>query len=297
MNRSLPLLVLLMAAVSPAWAQQAPAAKAVLGDAYWTPPAPGSVAAPTSIDGVMSDAVFGAKGKGINAIESVRATAIQESAAAYGAQAGMAARGNQLNAAIRARHMVYGRAFDFSVVMLEPGFLPPVITEGRDAYNQPNDNEVRAADRIYKIEFPARLVNTPPLAMDYLMVPVSSATPPDRTVLPRNSEEKALWDQWASQGWNQGVALADDVFSANLARLRRDFEGMLRYKMLYQQGVVSKPILARSNLGVTGGGDEMAIGDRIFRITAKAQLDPNTGRWSTPMPTTHPSDAPASNKP
>lgn len=247
-------------------------------------------AIPSSVNGVMADQVFNATKNADTSIPWVRATVIQEAAAAYGAQAGMAARAQQLNEAAQGRSGSYDRVFNFAAVMLEPGFLPPVISEGRDAYNQPNDNEVRASDRIYKIEFAARLVNTPPRWQQYLTVPVSAPLAPDRTALPKNSAEKALWNEWAQKGWTQGASQADQAFESNLARLRRDFEGMLRYKMLYQQGVVSKPILSRSNLGVTGGGDEMAINDRIYRITNKAQLNPDSAKWSQPMPSTHQTD-------
>lgn len=282
------------------------AANSVPGDAYWSGQggSAGNVssaeaayggasrtAIPNSMDGVMADQVFEAVKNPENDIPWTRATVIQEAAAAYGAQAGMAARAQQLNQATIGRSGSYDRVFNFAAVMLEPGFLPPVISEGRDAYNQPSDDEVRAADRIYKIEFPARLVNTPPRWQQYLSVPVSAPLSPDRTALPKSSAEKALWNQWAAKGWSQGVAQADLAFESNLARLKRDFEGMLRYKMLYQQHVVSKPILSRSRLGVTGGGDEMAINDRVYRITSRASLNADPSTWSQPMPSTHNTDA------
>lgn len=263
------------------------------GDAYWpsqsyggTPNAPASVSAPNSVDGVMADAVLRDRKEAGGQIPEVRAQALTDAASAYGVQAGMANRANELNAEIRARASKYDRAFSFAALMLEPGFLPPVISEGRDAYNQPSSNEVRAADRIYRIEFAARLVNVSPTWRDYLFVQASGGQLPSASALPKTGAEKELWNQSAAQGWSRGVMLANQTFEDNLARLRRDYSGMLRYKLLYQQGLVSKPILARSQLGNTGGGDEMAIGDRIYRITDKAQLIPDGKRWSTAMPVT-----------
>ena len=112
-------------------------------------------------------------------------------------------------------------------------------------------------------------------------------TRPDRSVLPKTGAEKELWDQWVVRGWEKGQRLAEETFLSNKGRLQRDFTGMLRYKNLYAQGLVKKPILAKSYLGVTGGEDEMAVGDRIYEITEKAKLDPNTSRWSTKNPKTH----------
>lgn len=217
-------------------------------------------------------------------IPQIRADSIQSAAAAFGAQAGLASRAQKINEALKTKSSYYDKVFNFSALQLEPGFLPPVISEGTDAYNQPNDDEVRAADRLYKIEFPARLVNTVPHWQQYLFVPFGNPSMPDSSVLPKNSAEKKLWDEYAKQGWDQGVTQADNLFDANRGRLKRDFEGMIRFKRLYEQGLVVKPTLARSELGITGGGNEMAVGDRLIKITTKAQLNPDGKRWSKSLP-------------
>ena len=217
-------------------------------------------------------------------VDDGRAELIQVAAVSLGSQAGMAARAREIETALLSRATQYDRAFNFSAIMLEPGFLPPVITQGIDAYNQPNDNEARAADCIFKIERPARIVPVAPTWRTYLLGNSTPAVRPDSSVLPKTAEEKRLWDEWASSGWNQGARQADENFEANLARLRQDMQGMVRFKILYEQGLVSKPKLSRSFLGVTGGGDEMAVNDRIIRITQKSALDANTKNWSTTRP-------------
>ena len=95
------------------WAGQAPAtvptqdaSATVPGDAYWSSGAgmgQSSVPAPSSMEGVMADEVFRAINNPINSIPWARAHAIQEAAAAYGAQAGMAARSRDLNSAVSTR--------------------------------------------------------------------------------------------------------------------------------------------------------------------------------------------------
>jgi defect-in-organelle-trafficking protein DotC len=264
------------------------------GDVYWGNTGVESLRPmsnpPQSVNDVLSSSILNPRKNQSEEIPWVRAQAIQEAAAAFGAQAGLSARARHINNELRVNAVQYDKVFNFSAVMLEPGFLPPVISEGRDAYNQPSDFQVRAADRIYKIEFPARLVNVPPRWQDYLFVSESTPMAPDRTSLPKTASEKALWDEWAARGWQQGESLAEETFRSNMGRLKRDFEGMLRYKTLYAQGLVTKPIMAKSNLGVTGGGDEMAINDRIYEVTDKARLNPDRSRWSTPAPRTHASD-------
>jgi defect-in-organelle-trafficking protein DotC len=274
----------------------------VAGDGYWSQSTVGPSVSPNAIwadspDQISSDAVFSNSKNGEDEIPMVRASLIQEAAAAFGAQAGMASRTRELNNASNTRTVDYDRAFRFSDLMIEPGFLAPVVTEGRDAYVQPNSREVRVADRIYRIEIPERLVSTPPRWQEYLLLPPPTPIAPDRIARPRTTAERAWWDRWARVGWDRGVAQADQSFQSRMARLRRDFEGMVRFKSLYQQGAITMPILATSNLGVTGGGDEMAINDRIYRITEGAKLDPNAQRWKNTPPVTHRTDLPASTKP
>lgn len=283
-------------------AAPAPSAdSSIPGDAYWGGTV-GPSLSPNAIwaespSQVNADAVFSNDPNGENEIPLVRANLIQEAAIAFGAQAGMASRTRELNNAASQRSFDYDRTFRFADLMIEPGFMAPVVTEGRDAYQQPNAREVRVADRIYRIEIPERLVSTPPRWQEYLLLAPSAPLAPDRLARPRNKAERAWWDRWALVGWERGVAQADQSFSSRLARLRRDFEGMVRFKSLYQQGVITMPILAKSNLGVTGGGDEMAINDRIYRITEEAKLDPNTGKWRRGVPITHRTDLPEGTKP
>ena len=217
-------------------------------------------------------------------VDDGRVESIQVAAVSLGSQAGMAARAREIEYALMNRANQYDKAFNFSAIMLEPGFLPPVITQGIDAYNQPNDNEARASDCVFRIERPARIVSASPTWRTYLLGNSTPAVRPDASVLPKTAEEKRLWDEWAATGWNQGARQADENFAANLARLRQDMQGMIRFKMLYEQGLVSKPKLSRSFLGVTGGGDEMAVNDRIIRITQKSALDANTKNWSSSRP-------------
>jgi defect in organelle trafficking protein DotC len=279
-------------------APQGPKKPALPGDTYWQnqggseyPPSTAASLPPPDVNGVLSDQLIKDQKAAANAVPWARASAIQGAAVTYGVQAGMASRAYQINESLDRRAGDYDRVFNFNDVMLEPGFLPPVISEGRDAYNQPSSRIVRAADRIYKIEFPARLVSAAPTWRDYLPVSYNMPQLPDATVLPKTTQEKSLWDAWVRQGWDQGVTLANQTFEANDGRLKRDFEGMIRYKALYEQGVVSKPILSKSTLGVTGGGSEMAINDRVYEVTKDAGLDPNTHRWSTALPKTASGDS------
>lgn len=273
--------------------QPAASPDSVPGDAaYWNNGMTGtSIVAPSSLTrSQISSASVSSWAR--NSMDEGRLSEVRNAAAALGAQAGLADRIRQIQSALMNRAMQYDRAYDFSRLMIEPGLLPPVITEGRDAYHQESDDEARAADRIFRIERPARIVSASPTWRTYLLADPTPALAPSAAVMPRNNDERRVWDEFAASGWDQGVAQADAMFQSNLARLNQDFQGMLRFKMLYEQGLVNMPRLRRENLGITGGGEELALGDRTIRISSKALLDANSRNWNIGgrLPATAPKD-------
>ena len=55
---------------------------------------------------------------------------------------------------------------------------------------------------------------------------------------------------------------------------------MIRYRKLLAQNMVSAPLIAEKDLGVTGGGDQLSVNDRILTIKALPSLKANTEHWS-----------------
>jgi defect-in-organelle-trafficking protein DotC len=111
--------------------------------------------------------------------------------------------------------------------------------------------------------------------MDYAQPPV-----PDSGILPHNEEEKKLWKGLAEKGWKQGIDQANEIYSENLSRLERDYKGMVLYSKLRAQNIVSAPFVATTELGVTGGGENLSVNDQVLKITALPALQPNSARWN-----------------
>lgn len=256
----------------------------VVGDYYWSQ-SKGENVDPTkfNISNISSSSVEKTlKANSESKVSFVRQEMLQSAALSFGTQAGLANAAVTINKALdkfNGSDKRLDTVYDFSKIMLEPGFLPPVISEGHNAYNQPTANEVRAADTIYKIEFPARIVNAAPNWRDYLYVEMSEPETPAKSTLPKNSAENKIWDEWVKKGWEDGYVQAADLYESGLARLDRDFKGMIRYKKLYQLNMVTKPKITKTELGVTGGGNEMAVGDRVIKKTYDAELNPKSNKW------------------
>ena len=257
----------------------------IIGDQYWSESkqVPDDITATKfNINNISSSSVEKTlKTNEENKISPVRLEMLETAALTFGTQAGLANAGLTINKTLdKINHSKsLDKVYNFEKIQLEPGFLPPVITEGTNAYNQPSENEVRAADKIYKIEFPARIVNAAPSWKDYLYVEITEPDTPAKSTLPKNSAENKVWDEWVKKGWEQGYELGADLFDSGKNRLDRDFLGMLRFKELYVNGMVTKPKILRTELGVTGGGNEMAVGDRIIKKTYDSELNPNTKKW------------------
>lgn len=263
--------------------------------------------APMGLNELMADQIKPAKLDELAKIPTIRAEAIQEAAASLGARAGMARWLHDMAVALE-KHEHSLKIYDFEKLALSvpvnsgrpmtpPNpktgngeyamILPPVLLEGRDADSFLSPDEMRIADRFYKIHAKARLIPVDkasgkpavPHWRDYLTFAFEHPSMPHASLLPKNDAEKTLWNEWVKKGWDEGVEQGKSMFDAGFARLERDFHGMLKYRLAYAQGVITRPLVAGQKLGVTGGGMEMWVGDRIVRITDHSSLVADQARW------------------
>ncbi len=215
-------------------------------------------------------------------VPEVRGMALDESALTFGAQGGLAWRLGQIQSELKRMERDLDRTFNFSPVIMKGNVLPPVIVGGQDAVKADGDGQtLRIADQIFKIEAPARFVTVTPTWRDYLRA-ADPMTPevPHPSVLPKDGAEVELWNSSLKKGWDSGVKQADSILVAGLAKLKRDYEGMLRYRMLLAMNMVSEPVVATADLGVTGNGQQVSIRDRVLRITVNPSLETDPKRWS-----------------
>jgi defect in organelle trafficking protein DotC len=94
-------------------------------------------------------------------LSSARARLLSETAQRLGSHFGLAERSAPLIAALEARADKLDTLYRFSALMSRRGVLPPMITEARDAV-QVTDDQLRTADRVYRMVAHARFVSTPP---------------------------------------------------------------------------------------------------------------------------------------
>jgi defect-in-organelle-trafficking protein DotC len=229
--------------------------------------------------------------------DKLRVLAIRDAALSYGAIGGLAWGSKQINTQLEQDAGDLSRTYDFNALLIRADggvtILPPVISESEDTYEQSDaGNTLRVADKYYEILAQARFAPTAPLWHSYLIRVFSVPARPEETLLPKTPGERAAWHAYVDEGWNKGLEQAKDTFTIDLRRLERDYTGMIRYSALYEQGMVSAPVVADQNLGVTGTGQNMRQNDRLFRITSTPRLNvDNPDNYTAPVSGLDPADA------
>lgn len=213
----------------------------------------------------------------------VRFQAVKEAAISYGAQSGLAWRGRAINQVIESHDNEMARVFNFNAMILSHNLLPPVLQENRTSLKLDNPDVIRLADRSVEILKPARFVTTPPSWRDYINLSFADPAIPNETLLPRDAEERAVWDEQVVVGWHQGVEQAEAIYATGLGRLNRDFTGMVLYHTLLAQHMVSAPFVAKAKLGITGDKSKMRLNDQVLRITVHSELQTDQNTNWTPV--------------
>lgn len=212
-------------------------------------------------------------------VNSIRQQGLQETALSIGAQAGLAARAKQINSMLSANASNLDRIFNFNQMMLDHNVLPPVLVESDQSLNLADNNTIRIAEHTYQIASQARFVTTPPTWRTYLWLNYTKPENPDASLLPQNPQERTIWEKYTVIGWEHGINQGNSIYNANLALLKRDYSGMIRYRALLAQRIVSAPFVAHTDLGITGGGSDMRVNDQVLRITALPSLQANSKQW------------------
>lgn len=214
---------------------------------------------------------------------NMRRDALKEAALSYGARGGLAARTYLIRGDLETRVTQLDKTFDFRQLLIPApsGLLiePPIISENVNALIiEGGGQEAAVSDRIYEIIQSAQIVSTARHWRNYLEREWGDVTPPPEILRPTNKEERELWVRYVREGWEKGVEQADEIFTDDLNQLSADYNGMVRYRLLLAQGMVSPPYSLQVDRGVTAENGKMRIGDRNIKIS-KPEFVPGTEKW------------------
>ena len=214
----------------------------------------------------------------------IKLNAQKEAAFSYGARGGLAWRTYYIREEMETRARYLDKVFNFRELLIPAasGLLiePPVVSEAEDAMViNGRGMDAAVADRVLNINRNSRIVSAPRTWRAYLEREWGDVEPPPDVLRPENKEERKRWTQWIKEGWQEGINQADEIFQADLNKLVADYQGMIRYRSLLAQNMISPPFAMQVDRGVTGGGDQMRIGDRVLTLTDLPKLQTGYQEW------------------
>ena len=214
----------------------------------------------------------------------IRKEAMTEAAISYGARGGLSWRTFCIREELNQRARYLDKVFDFGQLLIgaPSGMLiePPIINESVNAMLIEGDGQQAAvSDRVYNIVMNARIVSAPRSWRTYIDREWNVVVPPPDILRPENDEERKLWVEMVNKGWAEGVLQANETFENDLNLLVADFSGMVRYRMLLAQGMISPPGALQVDRGITGDGSQMRVGDRAIQITVPPELVTGSDQW------------------
>ena len=210
---------------------------------------------------------------------AIRLTGIKEVAQGLGAQAALAWRAKRVNATLEREQRKLDRIYNFSALLLPHNVLPPVLQTANNSLELKGDNVLRISDSTFRIAEQARFVTAAPTWRTYLWMNYAMPALPHDTMLPHTFEEQKVWKKGIREGWVRGVRQADTIFQENLQAISVKFTGMVLYRKLLAQRMVSPPYVAKVELGVTGNGKRMDVNDKVLRITTLPSLNHYSDSW------------------
>lgn len=215
--------------------------------------------------------------------DQVRAGFLRDEGFRIGVYYGLASRSEQIAKRVEEKRYDLDRSYRFSALLDENGMLPPVVSEVRDETQVEGDRK-REMSRVLKYEKPATFVSVAPTWRNYLYVGLiqgkgGEPPVPDPSLKPKDDKERAVWKEALRSGWVAGEKQAEDIFGKNLARMERDFVGMVRYKSLVSTGLAKKPSVSVSRAAVSGDGQTLILGDSLSAVTKPSEFNLNSADW------------------
>ena len=224
---------------------------------------------------------------------NIRDRAIKQAAEALGMQAGLAHESKVIDRILMSHAQNLNQIYRFQSIMIKNNVLPPVIEKSQNALQIGHQGQIiRLGGKTYKIIKQVRFVTAPPTWRTYLWLSFPAPRMPAKVLLPKTQKERTIWRHALSNGWQQGMAQALHIYQLNLHRLVRDYTGMVLYRKLLAEHMISPSAVTKKAKGITGNSQHMVIDDQVWHIVSQPELQLHSHIWHPAFVTEH--SAPAS---
>ncbi len=216
------------------------------------------------------------------AVSQMRPSAIREAAQLATFQKAMAWRYGQLASQTEEYANILDTAFNFSPLLLTQGqalIMPPMLAKSGASMRIEDGDTATSAKATYELLEPARYIASTPTWREFLMVDnFPQAEEPNPALLPKTSEERKIWRDAVREAWREGIEQADQLYADNVARMGREYRGIMLYHLLTAQHLLSKVNTASADLGRHATGNKLNIGQQVYRITKPSSFILNPGK-------------------
>ncbi|MDR3153434.1 MAG: type IV secretion system DotC family protein [Deltaproteobacteria bacterium] len=158
------------------------------------------------------------------------------------------------------------RLFDFKALMIRKGdvwVLPPVATgAGRAVRLEEGSLKASGQEKSYRLVEKAKMALGPPDWREYLAAGLPQPEDIHPSILPSGLREARLWRERVDKGWKTGAEEAEDLFRRRAALLARDYAGMLLFRELSGERLVSGP-----EVKVTGKARSARDEELVYMLT------------------------------
>lgn len=213
--------------------------------------------------------------KAVFTVTGARAQVIESAARGVGIRGGYAVEAARINDLLMQRYRSRLQAsYNFQPLMLNGGYVvPPVITQIRQVSELSGPNYLYLTNGSYEIVREPRLTTIIPTWMDWLLLPIREVRPPENITL-ENGDEERLWSASVREGWDTGIREARLTFTTAMATINRDYTGMLLFRQLASQGILTIPTVdvRRIPWRVTEDGRRAFEGETVVEIKVGSQF-------------------------
>lgn len=178
-------------------------------------------------------------GSGLGGQGPARDQLVSRTARTAGIRDGYAAEAERINKSLVNMGSWLDQHYPFPNLMIGQYVVPPVVILTGDRVERNGPRVLELTLGRFEIYSPAKVMAQPPSWRGYLFM---QSDPSNGIALrPRTKEDGKAWDKGYGAGLAVGIAEARASFEEAERRMRRDYEGMMRYHDLASRGAISLP--------------------------------------------------------
>lgn len=230
------------------------------------------------------------KGKSLSKDKKLESVALRpqvqkEAALSAGIKAGVKYRYQQiLDEVVEPNKTELDMLFNFTPLLITQGEVvatPPVIARAGAALRVGDDGIVSFQKGSHKFINSANIITGVPTWRNYLNMNIAEPEELHPSIFPTGGKEIKKWKAWVNEGWKIGIEQADLLFESNVAKLVRDYKGMLIYYGLAAEGLVEKPVIKTTPTGTHIMTKEVIYERTLYQVTQDGKF-----RKPPPLPKT-----------